>query len=209
MAERFSDVDGQGAVLAFAENCHQEQQRHDREILQQQDGKTHAASCGGEAPLLGQHLHDDCGRRQCQADADDHRAARLGAKRSRHQSDQDGRDQDLQRTEPEDQPPHGQHARGGQLEPDQKQQKHHTELADDAEPPLLRHGDPVQLRDCIGKCPEALRTQHSTGQQERQHRAHPPPLDERHDDGGRCQDDHGILEDGWIEGCCSHCQTIR
>ena len=67
------------AAHAVAEDGHEQEDRHDRHILREQDGEARAAGRGRHAALVGQDFDDDGGRGQGQARADDDRGCRRDA----------------------------------------------------------------------------------------------------------------------------------
>ena len=90
-----------------------------------------------------QHLDDDGGRGQRQRKADEHGGTGAGTEQRRDDADDDRRDGDLQRAEPEHQTAHGQQPCERQLEPDDEEEEHDAELGHGAEAALLGDGHPL------------------------------------------------------------------
>ena len=130
LGERQREAGEQRPARARAQDRDQEQQRHDGQVLRQQDGEARPAGRSRQPALVGQDLDDDGRRRQGEARADDH-GCRPAVAEQRGDAADDGRGQDdLQAAQPEHQPAHGHEALEGQLQADQEHQEHDAELGE-------------------------------------------------------------------------------
>ena len=168
---------GQRFVLRAAQQRDRGQQRDRHQVLEQQDGEAEPAVFAGQFLAFGQQLQADRGGRQGQAQADHQRGLPVMLEQQRDPAQQQRAQQYLQPAGAEHRLAHHPQARGRQLQADDEQHHHHTDLGG--------------VEDAVGVAHQrqAIRAQHHAGHQIRQHRAQPEPLEHRHRD-HRGQQEH-------------------
>ena len=97
---RLADRRQQGGAL-LVQQRHQDQQRHNDQILEQQNGERHGAVGCGPLAALGQQLQDERGRRQGEARPDDDRRIDGNPERQRSPEDDGAGERDLGRAQTE------------------------------------------------------------------------------------------------------------
>ena len=127
------------ACSAGAEQRDQCQQRHDGQVLEQQDGECSVAVGAVERSFLLEDLEREGRGGQGQAEAGDKRRSHRQAYGNEQRREHGTGDDHLRETEPEDVAPHHPKTRGLQLEPDDEQEQHHAEFAP---PPKEHPADP-------------------------------------------------------------------
>ncbi|MOA04804.1 hypothetical protein D3C78_1243750 [compost metagenome] len=179
------DADGDPALrrrhmfAARTEEGDKRQQRHDGQILKQQDGDDALALEARHAVAFLQHLHDDRRRGQHETGAGDEGHDDGKAEADAHQRQTRHTDQHLQGTQPENILPHRPQPRGLHFKADDEQEHHHAEFR------YMQNG----LR--IGKETETIRPDHKAGGQITEHRAEADALEDRRGDNAcRQQYDH-------------------
>ncbi len=115
-----------------AERGDHDQQRHHREILEQQHAEDVAAVLGLDLEPLGEHLRHDRRRRHRERAAERDTALPRDVhpaleQRAEHEREHEGRD-DLQEAESEHEPLHRPQLREREFEADRKHQEHHAEF---------------------------------------------------------------------------------
>ena len=177
---------GASGAAGLAERLDQDQERPDRDVLDQKDRDRDAPQLGERAPEIAQHLEDHRGRRQRERAADDDR--RLGAQpgEAGHDRDHGGGHQELRERQPID--PHAEQAQPLelQLQAEIEQQEHDAELG--------QHMDRVQVADHA----EAGWPDRRAADQEAEHRAEPESREHRGERDEGKQHDDGLRHGGDI-----------
>ena len=109
---------------------HQRQQRHDQQVLEQQDRHDLLAARQRDVAALGQHLHDDRRRGQHEAGGADEGGHQRQSQQHRHAGQQRRANGDLQRAQPEDLAAQTPQVRRPHFQPDHEQEHHHAEFGD-------------------------------------------------------------------------------
>ena len=187
-----------GAIgRAGCQEFHDGQQRHDQQVLEQQDGDDALTARRGQLLPLAQHLHDDGGGGEHEAGGADEGHRPRGPEQGADDGEQDGADDDLQAAQAEDLPTQAPQVRGLHLQTDDEQEHHHPEFGnvDDG----VRIGDQGQTVGADGQA----------GGQVAEHRAQAQSLEEGHGhDGGAQQgDDLDEVERGTF--CCHETGSRR
>ena len=172
---------GREGAAGLAERLDQDQERPDRDVLDQQDRDRDAPELGERAPEIAQHLEHHRGRRQRERAADDDRRLAAQAGEAGHDRDHGRGHQELRERQPID--PHAEQAQPLelQLQAETEQQEHDAELG--------QHVHRVQIPDHA----EARGADRRAADQEAEHRAELEPREHRgerdegkqHDDGLR------------------------
>ncbi len=165
----------------LAHDLDQDQQRADRDVLDQEDRDRHAAELGQRAAPVAQDLQHHRGRGQRQSAAHDHRPLRRQAKRMGHGRDHHGGHQELgdrQDIDPRLEQPQ---ALELQLQTKGEQQE------DDAQIGQRMHR--LQIRDHG----QARGPDRDAADQKAQHGAEPQPIGQRGKGDEKQQDDQGFL----------------
>ncbi len=170
----------------------EKQQRHDGEVLQQQDRKGRAPRHGVEPLPARQHLDHDGGGGQRQGKPDEDGAAGPRTEQARNEPDQEGRDRHLQEAETEHQAAHGDKALERELETDEEQQEHDAQLGDGAEPPLVGDGNPSDRGKAVPERAEPPGAQQRAGDEEAEDGAKFEALAQGHENGRRPEHDHRV-----------------
>ena len=179
---RLADRRQQGGPL-LVQQRHQDQQRHDDQILEQQDGEGHGAVGCGPLAALGQQLEDERGRRQGEARPDDDCRVDGNPERQRDPEDDGAGERDLRRAQAEYVIPELLEPPERQFKADGEQQKHHAELGQ--RPGALGIADEA----------EAVGADENAGRQVADHRARFQALEEGDDDDGGDQQDQDVRQD--------------
>lgn len=179
---------GPWSAPARRERAEREQHRDHREVLEQGHGEGRLARHRLDHPALGEDLQRDR-RRRHRAGHAHHDALRprdAEAARDERYFRRDG-DRDLQQAQPEDRAAQRPQPARLELQPDEEQQHHDTEL-----------GHLLHERE-VGDQPQAGRSDRDAGDQVAEHRAEPEPLEQRHHDhrGGQV-DQRGQQEAGAV-----------
>jgi hypothetical protein len=176
------DANGEPAVggvrfrAAGRQEGDERQQRDDQHVLEQQDGDDLLAAGGRRLAALFQHLHHDGGRGEHETGGADEGDERRKAEGRCGKRQQQRRNRDLRRAEPEYGAPQTPEPRGLHFQPDDEKEHDNAELCD--------------VQDClrVGEQPEPEGADDEAGGEIAQHRAEPDALEDRHrDHAGRKQ----------------------
>ena len=200
LPQRRDQARGDGNVSLHGEDGDQQQDRHDGEILRQQDRERGAPARRCEPALAGQELDADGRGGEGEARTEDGGGSRLLA----HQRDGEGQDErgdaDLRHAEPEHLPPHRHQAGEGEFQADQEQQEHHAELGDARHVGGIDDRQPVERGDLVDERAEAERPQRGARSEIAQDRIDAEAADQRHHDAGRPQHDERVAVDRNVDG---------
>lgn len=160
----------------------QRQQRHDGQILQQQDGDGPLAFRSGGRALLLEQLHDDGGGREHEPHGPDGGDRQGDPRRQRGQRQQHTTGDHLRGAQPEDLPPQRPQFGGAHLQPDDEQKQHHAQFRG------------VQQGFGIVDQPDAEGAHRQPTGQVAQHGTQAEPPEQGHGDGGRAQQNNGLYQ---------------
>ena len=198
--DRQGEAEPKPVLLAADQHRHHEQQRRDRQILEQQDRETDAAGGEIEAFALGQHRNDDRGRGQRERRADDQRRGWRLAQPESDGAEQQRREQRPAPAQPEHQAPHARQALERQFEPHHEQQEHDAERGDAVDRLDIGQRQRVEPGRAGDETPEAERAEGDARQQKAQHRTDAQAEEQRRDDPRRHKEQQRLLVDGKIDG---------
>ena len=153
-----------------AEHGQDDEGRHDRQVLEQQDRERGAAVLRGQLAALGEHLQHQRRRRQRERERDHERRGPRQAECARGRSERRGRDRDLQAAGAEYRVAHHPEPRRLQLEPDHEQQQHDAEF-----------GEAQDVLDVLEE-PQPPGPDHDAGGEVPEHRAEFEASEQRHGD---------------------------
>ena len=111
------------------------------------------------------------------------------------EADGEGGQDALGAAQAEHQAAHGEQAAHRQFQADEEQQEDDAEVGDEGDLLLAGDGEPVDGPRIVGQPAEPMRAQRRADGEETQDRADLEAVDDRGHDGGRAQDDQGVLED--------------
>ena len=146
-----------------------------------------------------QHGHDDRGRGHRERRADGQRRGRSEAETPGDCAQDQGRDDDLSKPEPENQPAHAPQSLERQLEPHREQERHHAE-GGDAVDRFDVDRKRAKPRRSPAERPEAVGSERDPRQQIAQHRTDAQPEEQRRDDARRHQEQQRLLVKGKVDG---------
>ena len=178
---------GQDRRLFLAEQRHQHQERHHRQVLEQQDGQRNAPRVGRHLSPLVDQLQDHGGRRERQHRADQDRNLDLEAEHPGDGAQRQAAGDELGGAEAENVEPHDLEAGEGEFEPDGEEEKHHPEFR-----------QPLGRLD-IGDDAETIGPDQRPGDEIAQHRTRPHGPEQRHHDHGGDEEDQDIAQEGYCE----------
>ena len=182
------------AARLRGERAQHEDDRHDRQILEQQHGEGGAAPTALWVPASGStSAVDESGQRQAQAD----RAGDRLAQRQERQADDRAGAQQLRRADAEDQAAHRPQPPEGQLQPDGEEEEDDAELRHRLDRAGLGNGDVGQPGQGFDLAAQPERADGHADQDEADDRADPQPGEQRDDEPRRAQDDERV---GQAEG---------
>ena len=121
--EGHHDPQEQRALVARFEDAKQDEDRHDGEILEQQDRKAGSPDAGRQSLLYRQQLDDDRGGRKAKGGSDDECDGGRLSELICNKPDEDRGNEDLRTAKSEDQAAHRRQAFEGKLEADDEQQE--------------------------------------------------------------------------------------
>ena len=183
-AEHDTSRRGAEAGRRAGEQRREEHQRHDAEILEQQDRDDDAAVRRVELGAVGVDLEDDRGRREREQRAEEHRESHRRAEGERCPGDGGYRDADLQPSAAQDPLPHANDPGERQLEPDREQEEHDADFRE--------RRDVVGLRDE----PQRVRPDGDAGEQESNDGRDAQTLRDDDDRNGDRDEDDEVAKDG-------------
>jgi hypothetical protein len=168
------------------QNRDQRKQRHDGDILQQQDGERTLPIGRGQLTALLQQRTCKGGGGQCEAEPRNDRRRKREAREPCARAQHSAAEKHLSQPQAQYVAFHGPEARGLQFEPDNEQKHHNAELAQ------------REYRFGIVEKSRCGRPDNDASCQIAQHAAKPQPLKNRHSNGRRRQEDQGQQEDGMM-----------
>ena len=196
------------AFAAAGEGARRDEERSDREILEEQHREARASDGRAEALAFDEDGDDDGGRRHRQRAADRQRRRRLQAEPPADRRQDQHRDDDLRQPQPEHQPAHEPQALERQFEPHGEQERDHPE-----------GGELVDRLDIDRECvepmrlsrqrPEPVRPERDAREEIAEHRADPEPEEQRRDDAGCRQEQQSLFVEGKIDGLVHGGQLSR
>ena len=167
----------------------QREQRHDRQVFEQQRRHQPLTLRGCDVAALLEDLHHDGGRREHEAHGGEERHHRGKSEQDADAGDQRAAGGDLRHAEPEDLPSQAPQPRRLHLESDDEQEHHHAEFGD------------MQDRLRVGEQPQPERADHEPGRQVAQHRPETRPLEQRNGDDRRAQQRDDMHQIGSLLRC--------
>jgi hypothetical protein len=194
LANGEGEIAPHAAGAGNAEHADDEQQRHDREVLQQQDREAGTADRRAELPALDQELHDDCRGGERETGAEDYRRLRRSAERPDDRGDGRAGDADLQAAEAEDEVAHAPQAVERQFEPDREQEEDHAELGETPHAVDVGYHGEREPAHLVLEQAESEGADDPADDQVAEDGAHSETMEKRHDDPGRDQEDHELAK---------------
>ena len=146
----------------------QRQQRHDQQVLEQQDRDDLLPARQRDVTAFAEQLHHDRGRGHDEAGARHERDRPRPSEHAPRAGEQGRAGHDLQRAEPEDLAAQAPQVRRAHLHSDHEQEHHHAELGH------------VQDRLRIGEPAEPERADQQAGSEIAEYRAEPDAAEQRH-----------------------------
>jgi hypothetical protein len=149
---------------------------------------------------VGEHGNDEGGRGQRERRPDHQRRHRRLAEPEDDGAEQQRRQHDLGRAEPEHEPAHPGQPLERQFEAHHEQEEHDAERRDPVDRLDIGQRQRVEPGRARGESAEPERPERDARQQEAEHRADVQPEEQRRDDSRRDEKDQRLLVDGEIEG---------
>src|SRR5690606_28841705 len=113
-----------------------------------------------------------------------------------------GAEENLERSEPEDETAQGPQALPGQLDADSEKEEDHAEFGDVRGPLRIGEGQPVDPRVCRNQPAEPVGTEQGAHAKKAQDRTDPEPMKEGNDDARGCKEEDRFLIRLQIDGGC-------
>ena len=173
LAERF----------AFPQKRHDDQQRHDGEILHDEHRHRHSSVLRIQRAAIGQHAGHRRGRTQGDHRTDDHGCPPIQAEDLHQQHGHQHREEQLQDADLQPLQSEGDQSLPGQFQTDREQQQRHADLGR-----LLHH------RRARADDVEDARADQHAGQQRSDDRAQTNPLEQHADERGGAEQNHDVAE---------------
>ena len=184
------------AVAGLAHDGHQHQQRHHREILEQQDREGRLAHRRPEFAALAEQLHHHRGGGERQHQAQHHRGFESVVPRPGDAADGQGRQPHLQTAGAEHQAAHRPQPLHRHLQADGEHQRDHAQLGEGLDVLGVAEGHPMQPWMLLGNASQPERADQGADRQEAEYRIDAYPLQQWNQYPCEGQEEDGFAEVG-------------